>query len=73
MHEISYTNGQPTVTTDTYDEAIEILQAEYPDLESGHDGDLSDGGDRTLAWACEEDAVNDAGQNAVASIREAEA
>jgi len=73
MYEISYSNGQPKVTTETYDEAIGILQSEYPDLEYGHDGDLSDGGDRTLAWACEEDSVNDAGQNAVASIREVNA
>ena len=69
MYAISYSNGQPKVTTETYDEAIEILQAEYPDLEYGHDGDLSDGGDRTLCWADEASSVNDDGGNAVASIR----
>jgi predicted ATPase len=52
-----------------YDEAIERLQAEYPGLEYGHDGDLRDGGDRTLCWADEASSEGDDGANAVASIR----
>jgi hypothetical protein len=70
MYEISYSDGR-RATTETLDGAIALLLAEYPDLEYGHDGDLSDGGDKTLAWACEQDSLGDAGQNAVASIREA--
>ena len=69
MYRINYSNGSPDVLAETYDEAIDLLRAEWPDMEYGHDGDLSDGGDRTLVWACEEDAENDDGGNAVASIR----
>lgn len=66
-YRIDYTDGR-TADADTYDEAIEILEAEYPDLEYGHDGDLTEGGTRTLCWACEDDAQNDDGARAVASI-----
>ena len=54
---------------DTYDAAVAAVTAEYPDAVIGHDGDLEDGGDRTLAWACEKDSINDGGQKAVAVIR----
>lgn len=46
-------------------------RAKWPDGEMGHDGDLRDGGDRTLIWASEEDSVDDDGARAVASIRRA--
>lgn len=35
----------------------------------GHDGDLTDGGDRTLFWASSSDADNDDGARAVGEIR----
>ena len=44
------------------------IRADFPDADAGHPGDLSDGGDRTLVWACPTDAVNDDGARAVASI-----
>ena len=68
MYEISYTDGR-TVETDSYEAAVATIEAEYPDAAIGHDGDLSDGGDRTLCWADEASSVNDDGAHAVASIR----
>lgn len=66
--EIRYANGDVTRYTDTYDESIELLESQYPDGEIGHDGDISEGGCRTLAWSCEEDSEGDDGKKAVASI-----
>lgn len=65
---ISYTDGRSD-TAESYEAAKAIIEAEYPDAEIGHDGDLSDGGDRTLCWADEASSVNDDGARAVASIR----
>lgn len=70
-YEISYSDGR-TDTADTYEAAIEIIEAEYPDAVIGHDGDLSDRGDRTLCWADESSIANDDGANAVATIRRAD-
>lgn len=69
MYRINYTNGASDVECDTYDDAVAVIRREYPDAEIGHDGDLSDSGDRTLCWADEASSVNDSGANAVASIR----
>ena len=69
--QISYTDGR-TADYDSYDDAVAAIEAAYPDAEIGHDGDLTDGGDRTLCWACESDSQNDDGAKAVASIRSAE-
>lgn len=43
-----------------------------PDGVIGHDGDLSCGGDKTLIWANEASSIDDAGANAIGSIRENE-
>lgn len=67
---IKYSNGR-TDTADTYDAAIEAVRAEYPDAEIGHDGDLENGGDRTLCWETEDEAADDDGASAIASIYEA--
>ncbi len=67
-YEISYSDGR-SATAETYDAAVETLRNEYPEAEIGHSGDLEDGGDRTLCWACEEDSKNDDGRRAVAAIR----
>lgn len=69
MYEINFTDGRTVLGCRTHAEAVAAILAEWPDGAIGHDGDLTEGGDRTLAWASEEDSVNDAGQNAVASIR----
>ena len=68
MYRINYTDGRRDVA-DSYDAALNLIQAEYPDAICEHDGDLSDGGDRTLCWADEASSVNDDGAHAVASIR----
>ena len=67
MYEISYANGTSTLAN-TYKTAVAAIKAEYPSAVVGHDGDLSDGGSRTLCWADADDAANDDGSNAVASI-----
>lgn len=68
LTEVRWSNGR-CVGELTYAEAEALILAEYPDAEIGHSGDLTDGGDRTLAWADEAASENDAGQKAVASIR----
>lgn len=59
-----------TETHDTYEDATDAILAAYPDAKIGHDGDLTEGGDRTLCWACEEDSIDDGGAKAVAVIRD---
>lgn len=51
-----------------YEDAVEAVEAAYPDGVVGHDGDLSEGGDVTLCWADDETATNDAGNNSIAAI-----
>lgn len=65
---IIYTDGRCLEYSD-YDSAIQAIELEYPGCEVGHDGALTEGGDRTLAWSCADDADNDDGSRAVASIR----
>jgi hypothetical protein len=67
-YQITYADGSPRTTHDSYDAACDALRADYPEAEIGHDGDLTSGGDRTLCWACEADSVDDDGARAVASI-----
>ena len=66
-YEISYANGTSTLAS-SYKVAIAAIKADYPSAVIGHDGDLSDGGDRTFCWRDDASAVNDDGSNAVASI-----
>lgn len=69
-YEISDDKGQIISTHRNYDEALDGAQAwagEHAVV--GHDGDLSEYGDRTLIWADEDAAENDAGANAMGSIR----
>lgn len=67
---ISYSDGR-TDTAETYDAACEAVRAVYPGAEIGHDGDLSEHGDRTLCWADEDSSIDDDGQRAIATIRRA--
>lgn len=72
MYKINFSNGDSSAIYEDYDKAIEAIRELYGnDVEIGHDGDLSDGGDRTLIWENEEDSLNDSGYKAVASIRKA--
>jgi len=68
-YEISYTDGRLRGGFASVDDAIEVLEREYPELDYGHDGDVEDGGERTLVWASRRDARDDDGARAVASIR----
>lgn len=70
MYEIRHADGREE-QHDTYEQAIASLEAQYPDCEIGHDGDLTEGGDKTLCWANEEDAEGDNSVNSVAAIYEA--
>ena len=47
---IDWSNSQ-TETHESYEAAVEAIEAEHPNAEIGHDGDLLGGGDRTLVWA----------------------
>jgi len=67
-YEIKWSNGQSETGIESYEAAKDAVTARHPDAEIGHDGDLSDGGERTLCWATEEDSVDDDGARAVASI-----
>jgi|LakMenEpi03Aug12_release.lakeMendotaPanAssembly.Ray.scaffolds.fasta_scaffold3270924_2 hypothetical protein len=67
MYKIAYANGQ-TDTANTYKAAIAAIRAEHPDAAIGHEHDLNDGGDRTLAWADGVEADSDDGENAIAVI-----
>lgn len=62
-YRITYSDGRKA-TTETLDEAMEILTKEYPSLYT------DDSGDRTLCWESEEKSENDDGAKAVAEIRE---
>jgi len=69
MLKITWTAGYANDVCDNYEDCLVEIEKVYPDYWAGHDGDLSDGGDRTLVWASEADSVDDDGQLAVASIR----
>ena len=68
MIQISYTDGTIDGGYETTEAALAAIEAAYPDYWAGHDGDLADGGDRTLVWACEADSENDDGARAIASL-----
>ena len=70
---INWSNGH-TQMVDTYEEALAEVGAETQSATGGcavigHDGDLTDGGDRTLCWWTEQDAANDDGRKAACTIR----
>ena len=66
-YSIKFSHGT-TERAETYEEALDIVQQVFPDAYIGHDGDLSDGGDRTLCWRDEESSEDDDGARAIASI-----
>ena len=67
---ISFVAGRKETIEGSYQEALDyVRELVGVDAEIGHDGDLTDGGDRTLFWACEEDSVDDDGKRAAGSIR----
>jgi len=52
----------------TYTQAIAAVRAFYRNPAIGHDGDIAQGGDRTLVWACEADSEDDDGSRACCVI-----
>lgn len=68
MYEIRLTNGRRIENLSSLRRAKDWCSSEWPDGEIGHDGDLDDGGERTLVWAYAPDAADDDGTRAVASI-----
>lgn len=72
-YELQDDQGNTISVHNDYDSAY-AAAVEYAEDDGvvGHAGDLSEGGDRTLVWMSEEQAENDAGANAVASIRKSE-
>jgi hypothetical protein len=71
MYRIHYATGEVSKAYETTQECLDALEGAYPNYWAGHDGDLADGGDRTLVWRNEAESENDDGANAVASIRRA--
>lgn len=56
-----------TAGVEGYDEALSLARSEGATV-TEHSGDLSDGGDRTLCWASEDEASNDDGRRALCAI-----
>jgi hypothetical protein len=69
LYKIEFSNGDKADGFESVQDAIEYVESIYPDAECGHDGDLLNGGDRTLCWADSASAENDDGARAIASIR----
>lgn len=67
IYSIARSNGS-TTTHLTYAEAVLAARSEWSTAQIGHDGDLANGGERTLVWASEADSIDDDGARAVASI-----
>jgi hypothetical protein len=68
-YKITWSHGQTDYGFESLEAAEEAVRAVLADAEIGHDGDIGDGGERTLFWASEEDAENDDGAKAAGSIR----
>ena len=65
---VTYTYGSYAVYSG-YAEALGAILTEHPGAAVGHDGDLLNGGDRTLVWADETAAAGDDGAHAIAAIQ----
>jgi hypothetical protein len=66
-YSVKWSNGTER-RYETYEAAKDAVLESYPDAEIGHDGDISEGGDRTLCWATEDASIDDDGKNAICSI-----
>ena len=70
VYRVKFSNGVERGPFVSYDLAEACVKASYPNASIGHDGDISDGGARTLCWESEEDGEDDDGEHAVASIHQ---
>ena len=68
MYHIVFTSGRSPLAFGNMDAAKNWCRTEWPKCAIGHDGDLSDGGDRTLVWARAIDPDDNDGAKAVAKI-----
>lgn len=69
-YRIHHSHGLTEGAHESYDEACDAVRAVYgEDCEIGHDGDISEGGERTLCWRDEESSRDDDGLRACCSIR----
>jgi len=67
---VYYADGSAQSTHENYRDALKALELEFFGVVIGHDGDLTDGGDRTFVWKTFEDAeFDEAGEHAIATIR----
>ena len=56
------------VTASTWEGVVRWIRQRYPNAEIGHDGDMEEGGTRTLCWADADDANNYVVAKAIARI-----
>jgi hypothetical protein len=63
-----YVGAGNTIDFSSIKAAKAFIRKAWPSAVIGHDGDLSDGGDRTFCWLDDAAAVNDDGANAIATI-----
>lgn len=66
---ITWSHTSAVEKFDTYEGALAAVESVLSGAVVGHDGDISEGGERTLFWASEELAANDDGSRAAGSIR----
>jgi len=68
-YKIVHAHGVTESRVETYEEALERVRSVYgEDCEIGHDGDISEGGERTLCWVNEATAEGDDGSRACCQI-----
>lgn len=66
---IQHSHGQTETGFVTYEAALAAVRSVYGEgCEIGHDGDISEGGERTLVWPDTDTAENDDGSRACCSI-----
>jgi len=65
---IKHSHGQTETGFETYEAACDAVRSVYSEAEIGHAGDISEGGERTLCWSCEEDSIDDDGLRACCTI-----
>jgi hypothetical protein len=63
-----YVGAGNTIDFRSIEAAKAFIRKAWPEAVIGHDGDLDDGGTRTLCWPDDAAAVNDDGANAIATI-----
>jgi hypothetical protein len=65
---LAFMVARPTMSYETYRQALQHMRDEQPGCTIGHLGDLTDGGDRTLVWKSDDDAAGNDGSKAIGMI-----